>query len=256
MNKITILGCGSSLGVPAPNGFMGICDKNEPKNYRSRCSIILQTKKLNILIDTSPDLRSQLIKNKIKKIDKVFYTHQHADQTHGINDLRVFYINTKKKIPVYADRVTSNYLRSNFQYCFKKKFGYPPILSLNKLKEKHVFNVGNDKINIKSVTVRHGKIDCMSFIFNNKCAYASDVNLIYKRDLKKFINLNFLIIDCLRYREHPTHFNLAQVLKLIKLLKPKKTILTNLHSDIDYEIIKKELPKNVVPAFDGMSILF
>ncbi len=136
--QFIILGCGSSMGVPRPDGNFGKCNPNEKKNHRTRCSALLKTGKLNILIDTSPDLRSQLLKNKIKKIDKVFFSHMHADQTHGINDLRVFFIKEKKTIPVYADLATSKYLLHTFSYCFKKSFNeYPPILNLNKVKKKN-----------------------------------------------------------------------------------------------------------------------
>ena len=139
--KFTILGCGSSMGVPRPDGYFGKCNPNNLKNYRTRCSAILQTKTDNVLIDTSPDLRAQLIKNKINNIDKVLYSHMHADQTHGINDLRVFYIKNRKTVPVFADTATSNYLSKTFGYCFKKTFNeYPPILNLNKIKKKMYFS--------------------------------------------------------------------------------------------------------------------
>ena len=137
MLKFTILGCGSSLGVPRIDGDFGNCNSKNKKNIRSRCSALLKSKNFNILIDTSPDLRTQLLKNKIKKIDKVLFSHMHADQCHGINDLRVFFIKDKKTIPIYADTSTSKYLIKTFSYCFKKKFDeYPAILNINKLKKK------------------------------------------------------------------------------------------------------------------------
>ena len=128
--KFTILGCGSSLGVPKVNGDWGNCNPREKKNYRTRCSALISTKNRNILIDTSPDLREQMIRNKVKTIDSVLYSHLHADQTHGINDLRIFFLKRNKKIPVYADELTSKYLIKNFSYCFLKKLSYPPILNL------------------------------------------------------------------------------------------------------------------------------
>ena len=135
--KFIILGCGSSLGVPRADGFFGKCNSKNKKNYRTRCSALIKTKNETIIIDTSPDLRHQLLKNKIKNIDKVFYSHLHADQTHGINDLRVFYIKNKKTIPVYADKPTKNYLVNNFEYCFVgHNKEYPPILKLNSLSKK------------------------------------------------------------------------------------------------------------------------
>tara|TARA_B100001057_G_scaffold402470_1_gene414409 strand:- start:1061 stop:1831 length:771 start_codon:yes stop_codon:yes gene_type:complete len=250
-----ILGCGSSMGVPRSDGFFGKCNPKNKKNFRTRCSAILQSKYNNILIDASPDLRNQLITNKIKKIDKVLFSHMHADQTHGINDLRIFYLKKQIPIPVYADIPTKNYLKKTFSYCFSNKNKqYPPILKLNSLKSQFAINDGNKKIFIKSIKVRHGKVDSICYIFNNKLAYISDVSEIYKKDFKYFYNLNYLIIDCLRYQNHPSHLNLKQCLHLIKIFAPKKTILTNLHSDLDYDHLKKKLPSNVIPGYDGLRI--
>ena len=251
--KFIILGCGSSMGVPRADGYFGNCNQNEKKNYRTRCSAIISSNSGNTLIDTSPDLRFQLLKNKINNISRVLYTHSHADQTHGINDLRIFYIKNKKKIPIYANNSTKKYLVKNFKYCFKKTSSYPPTLRMNSLKKINVFKDKKIKLSIRNVLVKHGSEKCSAFIINNKCAYLSDVNKIYFNDYKYFINLNYLVIDCLRYDKHPSHYNLVEVLKLIKLLKPKKTILTNLHTDLDYKKFKKQLPKTVIPAYDGMS---
>lgn len=251
--KFTILGCGSSMGVPRADGSFGECNPADKKNYRTRCSAIVSSKYSNTLIDTSPDLRFQLLKNNIKKIDRVLYSHFHADQTHGINDLRIFFIKNKKKIPIYTDKQTKKYLLKNFKYCFEKTFSYPAILKINNLKKNNNFKYRNIKLNIKNIRVRHGKVKCNAFIINNKCAYLSDANMIYQKDYKYFKNLKYFIIDCLRYDMHPSHYNLEQVLDLIKILKPKKSILTNLHSDLDYNKLKKKLPKNVLPAYDGMS---
>ena len=253
--QFKILGCGSSMGVPRSDGDFGKCDPNEKKNYRTRCSAFLKSKKNNILIDTSPDLRNQLISNKIKNIDKVFYSHMHADQTHGINDLRVFFIKNKKTIPIYADKATSKYLLKTFSYCFKKTFNeYPPILNLNSVKKKIDIKDGRKKISITSISVKHGKVNSICYIINKKLAYISDVSEINKKDFKYFKNLNYLIIDCLWYKKHPSHFNFDDSLKFIKIFKPKKAILTNLHSELDYNILKSKLPKNIVPAYDGLTI--
>ena len=134
--KFTILGCGSSLGVPRIDGYFGNCNPKEIKNYRTRCSALISTKNTFTLIDTSPDIKIQLIKNKVKNIDRVLYSHFHADQTHGINEMRFFYLKKRNKIPVYADQRTKKYLLSNFKYCFKKTFEYPSVLSMNSLKKK------------------------------------------------------------------------------------------------------------------------
>ena len=252
--KFIILGCGSSMGVPRPDGFFGNCDPKNKKNFRTRCSALISFNKKNILIDTSPDLRQQLLSSKVTSIDQVLYTHMHADQTHGINDLRVFYLKKQKKIPVYCDKQTAKYLYKNFSYCFIKKYDYPPILKLKTLKKSLILGEKKNKINIKSIKVKHGLIDSIAYIINNKIAYISDANHFYDKDYKYFKNLKYLVIDCLRYKKHPSHFNLEDVLKIVNFLKPKKTILTNLHSDLDYNQLLKLLPNNIVPGYDGLSI--
>ncbi len=253
--KFTILGCGSSLGIPRIDGYYGSCDPKNKRNIRSRCSALISSKNLNILIDTSPDLKSQLLKNKVKNIDIVFYTHLHADQTHGINELRVFSLKNRKKIPIFADETTKKYLKNTFGYCFKDYKNYPSILDAKILKKKHLLDDLKTKITIKSLKVHHGSIKSICYIINDKCAYAPDVNKIDNKDLKYLKNLKYLIVDCLRYNFHPTHFNLKDVLKLIDKIKPKNTILTNLSNEIDYNEIKKLLPKNVTPAHDGLTFL-
>ena len=252
--KFTILGSGSSMGVPRADGYSGNCDLKNKKNFRSRCSALIKFNDQNILIDTSPDLRTQLLKNKIKTIEKVFYTHLHADQTHGINDLRPFFLITKKQIPIFADIKTLKYLKSTFNYCFKSNYGYPSTLKLNKLKKRHVFMNKKNKISIESIPTEHGNIESICYLINKKLAYASDISLFYKKDHKRLKKLDYLIIDCLWYKKHPAHFNLEQVLDLNRVLSPKKTILTNMHTDLDYNQLKKKLPKNIVPGYDGMTV--
>ena len=253
--KFIILGCGSSMGVPRPDGYFGKCDSKEKKNFRSRCSALIQSKNETILIDTSPDLRQQLIRNNIKKIDKVFYSHMHADQTHGINDLRVFYLQQKKTIPVYADNATKKYLLNTFRYCFKSfNREYPATLKLKPINNKLTLKDGKKTLSIKPIKVRHGKVNSICYIFDKKLAYISDISEIKKKDFKYFKNLKYLIIDCLWFKHHPSHLNFEKSLIYIKEFKPKKTILTNLHSDLDYNHLKKILPKNILPAYDGLTI--
>ncbi len=253
--KFTILGCGSSMGVPRPDGYFGNCDPKNKKNHRTRCSALIETKNQVALIDTSPDLRQQLINNKVKNIDKVFYSHMHADQTHGINDLRVFYIKNKLTIPVYADNVTKKYLMKTFRYCFvDNNKEYPATLKLKKINKNLFMQDGKKKIPIRAIKVKHGSVNSICYIINRKLAYISDVSDINKKDYRYFKKLKYLIIDCLWLRYHPSHLNLENSLEFIKMFKPKKAILTNLHSDLDYEKLKSSLPKNVVPAFDGLKI--
>ena len=253
--KFIILGCGSSMGVPRPDGFFGNCDPKNKKNYRTRCSALIQTSDENILIDTSPDLRQQLLRHKVKKLNRVFYSHMHGDQTHGINDLRSFFINSRQQINVYADKYTSKYLKQSFSYCFESYSSeYPATLNLLKL-DRNLFTTDKSKkISIKSIEVQHGKVKSNCFIIDKKLAYISDVSKIYEKDFKYFKNLKYLILDCLWYKFHPSHFNLEESLNVISRFKPNKAILTNLSPVLDYKKLKKLLPKNVIPAHDGLSI--
>jgi phosphoribosyl 1,2-cyclic phosphate phosphodiesterase len=253
--KFIILGCGSSMGVPRPDGYFGNCDPNNKKNHRTRCSALIKSKTENILIDTSPDLRQQLLRHNIRKIDKVFYSHMHADQTHGINDLRSFFINSRKQINVFADYATSKYLKNSFSYCFKSySKEYPATLKLIKINNKMYINDKNKKISIKPISVDHGKVKSNCFIVDKKLAYISDISDISNNDFKYFKNLKYLIIDCLWYNFHPSHFNLEKSLFFIKKFNPSKAILTNLSPVLDYNELKKLLPKNVSPAYDGLTI--
>ena len=253
--KFIILGCGSSMGVPRPDGFFGNCKPNNKKNYRTRCSALIKTNRQNILIDTSPDLRQQMLNHGIKKIDKVFYSHMHADQTHGLNDLRSFYLNNKKAINVYADSITSKFLKKSFSYCFdNNNKEYPAILKLNNINKKLSIRDLNKNINIKPIRVEHGSVISICYIIDKKLAYISDVSKIYTKDFKYFKNLKYLIVDCLWYRSHTSHFNLEKSLEMIKKFSPKKAILTNLHTDLDYNELKKKLPKNTIPAYDGLTV--
>jgi len=252
--KFIILGSGSSLGVPRADGYSGACDLNNKKNYRSRCSGLIKFNNENILIDTSPDLRQQFLYNNIRSISRVFYTHLHADQTHGINDLRPFFFKKNKQIPIYANKETTKYLYTAFKYCFESSYNYPSTLKLYDLKKKHTFKKKKKKIMIEPIQVEHGKIESVCYIVNKKLAYASDISLFYKKDLRKLMKLDYFIIDCLWYKKHSAHFNLNQVLDLVKILQPKKTILTNMHSDLDYDVLKKNLPRHIVPGFDGMKV--
>ena len=254
--KFVILGCGSSMGVPRPDGFFGNCDPKNKKNYRTRCSALIKTDTENVLIDTSPDLRIQMLKQKLKKIDKVFYSHMHADQTHGINDLRSFFIRNKNPINVFADKDTSKYLRKTFSYCFDTySKEYPAILKLNDIDKNLLIKNKKKNILIRPIKVQHGNVQSICYIVDKKLAYISDVSEIFEKDYKYFKNLKYLIIDCLWYKYHPSHFNLDKSLEMINKFSPRKAILTNLHTDIDYNEIKKKLPKNIIPAYDGLSII-
>jgi phosphoribosyl 1,2-cyclic phosphate phosphodiesterase len=253
--KFRLLGTGSSMGVPRPDGFFGNCDPKNKKNYRTRCSALISFGESNILIDTSPDLRQQLLDAKIKTINGVLYSHFHADQTHGINDLRAFFLNNGIMIPIYCDDITSKYLKNNFSYCFKKNYDYDPMLKINELKKKFKVKMLKNSLEILAIPVKHGSVNSIAYIIEKKIAYISDVNEIYLKDMRYFKKLKYLIIDCLRFKKHPSHFSLNEIIHLTNKLKPKKTILTNLHTDLDYDHLIKILPNNILPGFDGLSII-
>ena len=254
-NKFTILGCGSSLGSPWITNFWGNCNKLNKKNLRTRCSAHFQYKNISTLIDTSPDIKMQIKNNKIKNIDAVVYTHEHADQTFGIFELRPFFWQNKKKINIYGSKKTINILKRTFDFCFKKKQGYVPILKAHSIKNSFTIKKGSNKIKIDSFETQHGLTKSTAYIIN-KIAYLSDCSFIPNKSKKLLYNLDYLIIDCLRIKFHPGHFNLDAALSLAKECKSKKTILTNLHVDFDYNKLKKKLPQNVIPAYDGMSFNF
>jgi len=254
-NKFTILGCGSSLGSPWITNYWGNCNTKNKKNVRTRCCAHFQYKNLSVLIDTSPDIKDQFRKNNLKHVDAVLYTHEHADQTSGIFELRPFFWLQKKKIDVYGSEKTIKELKKKYDFCFKPKQGYMPIAKDHIIKNNFFLKKNNNKIKINAFEVQHGLIKATAYVIN-KIAYLSDCSHIPAKSKKCLNNLDFLIIDCLRYKYHPGHFNFETAISLSKELKPKKTILTNLHVELDYNILKKKLPSNIIPAFDGMNFNF
>ena len=255
MNKFIILGCGSSLGSPTITNYWGACDKNNKKNVRTRCSAYFRINDISVLIDTSPDIKTQIKLNKIKNIDAIIYSHEHADQTSGIFELRPFFWKNKKKLSIYGRLRTVKDIVKRYDFIFRSKKGYSPIAKANIIGDFFSINKKKNKIRIKSFEVNHGIIKSTAYVIN-KVAYLSDCSSIQKKYYKLLANLDYLIIDCLRYDYHPSHFNLERALKLSKKLNPKKTILTNLHVDLDYLKLRKILPKNVTPAFDGLNFYF
>ena len=251
----TILGCGSSLGSPWITEHWGNCNKNDIKNVRTRCSAHINYNGLSILIDTSPDIKQQFKKNKIKNVDAVIYTHEHSDQASGIFELRPFTWINKKKIPVYGSQRTINELKKKYTFCFFPKSGYLPILKPNIIKNNFRISKKNNSIYIKSFDVDHGMIKATGYVFEKIC-YISDCNNIDKKNYKHLKGLRYLIIDCLRIKKHPSHFNLDEAVKISNFLNPKKTILTNLHVDFDYKTLKKMMPSNIIPAYDGLKFNF
>jgi phosphoribosyl 1,2-cyclic phosphate phosphodiesterase len=255
--RFTILGCGSSGGVPRLGGHWGNCDPNNVKNFRKRCSLLIQrfenNNVTNVLIDTTPDMRQQLLDAKIGKLDAVIYTHEHADHLHGLDDLRMIVINMQKRLPVFASKQTKNSILERFGYAFKTPKGspYPPILDMNDLPETLEIQGAGGPIKFTSFDVDHGNI-LVSAIKVNDVLYTPDISTV--RNDTELRDLDCWILDSLRYKPHPSHVNLEQALGLIDRYKPKKAILTNLHVDLDYLTLLNETPDNVVPAHDGLQI--
>ncbi len=254
-NKFTILGCGSSLGSPWITDFWGKCDKNNIKNLRTRCAAHIQYKNLSILIDTSPDIKLQFKNNKLNNVDAVIYTHEHADQASGIFELRPFFWKNKKKIPAYGSPRTMKELKDKYTYCFFPRYGYKPIMKSITIKKKFKIKKGNNHLNVTPFDVEHGLINATGYMFD-KVAYISDCNYISNKSMKYLYELDYLVIDCLRMKTHPSHFNYDAAINFINKVKPKKAILTNLHVDLDYKILSKILPSNVSAAYDGLSFNF
>ena len=251
--KLIILGCGSSVGVPRIDGEWGRCKRTNKKNRRTRCSALITRGSNSILIDTSPDIREQLLNNKIKNISSVIFTHHHADQTNGLFELRPFYWKTGKRINIYGNKNTINYLKKGQHYLFQRYGDYPPIVKSNIVGKKFTLGDSGEKINFKTFVAKHGKTSCLIYLFQNT-AYISDCNDLSIIQKDKLKNLKYLIIDCLRIDKHPSHFNLEESIYIHNKLKPKKTILTNLHHDLDYNYLTKHLPRNMSPAYDGLKI--
>lgn len=251
--QLIILGSGNSTGVPRIDGYWGTCNKKNKKNIRTRCSAIILKGSNRILIDTSPDIRNQLLKNKIKHISSVIYTHEHSDQTSGLFELRPFYWQTKKRINIYGNLNTINHLKKRFDYCFKYSNFYPAIVKAHLSKNNFSLGGSKEKVFFKTQQVNHGVVKSLAYIFE-KTAYISDCNDLSIIKMKELKKLKYLIIDCLQIKKNFAHFNLEESLFIHKNLKPKKTILTNLKYNLDYDSLKRKLPKNVIPAYDGMKI--
>tara|TARA_B100001123_G_C15333570_1_gene1032045 strand:+ start:599 stop:1369 length:771 start_codon:yes stop_codon:yes gene_type:complete len=251
--KLIILGSGSSIGSPRIDGYWGKSNRKNKKNIRTRCSAIIIKGNNSILIDTSPDIKTQFINNKIKNLSSVVITHEHADQTNGLFELRPFFWKLKKRLDIYGNLKTINLLKKRHAYCFRSSNGYPAFAKANKIKKNFYLGKSSERVFFKTFQVKHGKIKNTAYIFENT-AYISDCNDLSIAKMKELKNLKYLIIDCFRLDKRPTHFNLDESLYVHSQLKPKKTILTNLHLDLDYNFLLQRLPKDVVPAYDGLKL--
>jgi phosphoribosyl 1,2-cyclic phosphate phosphodiesterase len=260
--KITILGCGSSGGVPRAGGDWGGCDPAEPKNRRRRCSILVQQgmagASTDVLVDTAPDLREQLLAVGLKRLDAVLFTHDHADQCHGIDDLRGYAYAMRRLIAVHLDESTAETLMVRFGYCFATPAGstYPPILKPYLIRRPFApfaIEGPGGALPIRPFDQEHGQTRSLGFRFG-PLAYTSDCNGMPEESFAALEGVECWIVDALRYTPHPTHAHLDQTLGWIGRVKPKRAILTNLHIDMDYNALKAKLPPGIEPAYDGMVV--
>jgi len=259
--RFTILGCGSSGGVPRPALGWGDCNPDNPKNRRRRTSLLVERKGAagvtRALVDTSPDLREQLLDSGVDWLDGVLFTHAHADHIHGIDDLRALFLHRRRRVDAHIDAATSELLRARFGYCFATPPGseYPPILNEHRLAAGHAVTINGDggPITVLPILQEHGDIPSLGFRFGD-LAYSCDISGLPAASLPALAGLEVWILDALRYKPHPSHFSLDEALVWVERIKPKRAILTNLHSDLDYDVLRARLPAHVEPAFDGLRV--
>ncbi|MDA4843745.1 MBL fold metallo-hydrolase [Hoeflea poritis] len=259
--RFTILGCGSSPGVPRITGDWGACDPTNPKNRRLRASLLIEQTIANgettsVVIDTGPDFRTQMIAAGAKRLDAVVYSHPHADHIHGIDDLRSYVFAQRKRMPVYADKQTMQRLREGFDYCFETPQGsnYPPIVDgylIGDTNDPVVIDGEGGPISLLPFEQIHGDSTSLGFRIGD-LAYCSDVSGFPDTTVPKLQGLKVLIIDALQYKRHPSHLSLSEALEWIERLKPKKAVLTHMHIPLDYDTVARETPDHVVPAHDMM----
>jgi phosphoribosyl 1,2-cyclic phosphate phosphodiesterase len=257
--RYTILGCGSSGGVPRLGGNWGECDPDEPRNRRRRCSLLIErvaeAGTTRVLVDTSPDMRAQLLDAGVGALDGVVWTHAHADHVHGIDDLRMIVFNLRRRLPVWADAQTSAALHARFGYAFETPPGsaYPPILDMNPLDGPVEIAGAGGPVCLVPIPVQHGSITALGLRIGG-LAYMPDVNDIPEASRAQLEGLEVWVLDALRRTPHSSHFSLDDALAWIARAAPRRAVLTNLHVDLDYATLAAETPENVTPAHDGMVI--
>jgi phosphoribosyl 1,2-cyclic phosphate phosphodiesterase len=251
--KITILGCGTSSGVPRIGNDWGACDPAEPRNARRRVSILVSTQETTILVDTSPDLRVQLLDAKVGRVDAVIWTHDHADHVHGLDDLRQLFHNQGAPIACYARPATIDVLRRRFGYVFEGADGYPATATLSELPDE--LRIGD--ILVRTVDQPHGAISSAGLRFEayeKVAGYATDFNAMSPGMRDLYAGLDLYIVDALRRRPHPSHSHLSQTLAWIAELAPPQALLTHMDNSMDYRTLLDELPAGVEPAYDNQVI--
>ena len=260
--RATILGCGSSPGVPRIGNDWGACDPNEPRNRRTRCSLLLERfdggeRPTRILVDTGPDMRAQLNAANVGAIDAVIYTHSHADHLHGIDDLRAFWLNTRTLVNVYSDAFTKERIFEAFRYCFETPAGsfYPPILKHHEITPGTplTINGAGGPLTVMPFRQVHGDIESLGLRAGG-LAYSCDVSDLQDDALAHLAALDVWILDALRYKPHPSHFSVSEAVAWIERLKPRRALLTHMHIDLDYAKLASELPAGVEPAYDGLTV--
>ena len=249
--KITILGCGTSTGVPVIGCKCNICSSKDVKNKRTRSSIIITANNRNILIDTATDLRQQSLAHKIERIDAVLYTHPHADHIHGIDELRSFNMIQKRPIPCYGSEFTINRIRSMFNYIFavEENDGWKPELETFLISAP--FNLFG--LLVQPINIYHGKMQALGFRIE-RFAYITDCSQIPDSSKEELKNLDVLILGALRHKPHPTHFSIQEAIQIGTELKSKRVILTHLSHNLDYDETNKALPAGFELAYDGMNV--
>jgi phosphoribosyl 1,2-cyclic phosphate phosphodiesterase len=259
--EFTILGSGSSGGVPRADGNWGDCDPAEPKNLRTRCSLLARrlggggpTQDTTAVIDTAPDFRLQAVRAGVKRVDACLFTHDHADQAHGIDDLRPFFLNSRKRVPTHMDAYTANSLGRRFDYIFQTRGGYPAICDAHVVPphgQPWEVDGPSGAIPVTTFDVDHGEIRAVGYRFGG-VAYTPDAIGFPEESWDALADLDVWIVDALRWTPHPTHAHVELALEWIARAKPKRAILTNLHIDLDYNALAAKLPPGVVPAYDGL----
>jgi len=262
--EITILGCGSSGGVPRADGNWGVCDPADPRNRRSRCSLMVRRRSVEgperwttAVVDASPEFRQQTAEAGAKRLDALLMTHDHADQAHGIDDIRALAQRQRARIPVHADAATEETLLRRFGYIFRGEKSYPAIADIFAIPPHgQAWRVDGPSRPIPVVTFDqdHGEVRSVGYRFG-PIAYSSDVLTLDDAAFEAMAGVELWIVDALRYTPHPTHAHVERTLQWIERLKPRQAILTNMHIDLDYQELSSRLPEGVVAAFDGMRLV-
>jgi phosphoribosyl 1,2-cyclic phosphate phosphodiesterase len=259
--RFTLLGTASSMGVPRLGPVWGNCDPHNPRNRRRRCALLVQRgsgdRQTTVLVDTPPEVREQLLDAGIGTLDGVLYTHDHADHTHGIDDLRAVFFNIRRRVPVWADAETRAALEARFKYCFRQRAGsgYPAILEAATIVPPQPVRIEGRGGAVEAVPIplEHGEIPVLGFRFGN-VAYSPDVGGIPDSSVSLLQGLDLWIIDALRAVPHPSHFSVQQALDWVERVGARRAILTHMTVELDYETLSRQMPPNVQVGYDGMMV--